>query len=402
LEDEVGDDNNGVGTHSNRKHSANKADKCGADTHQIEFRGRWVGDKGQKIVHKCYISPESPYNDDFVASMLCDGGALRCRLHEGLDVSDAWLFTNVIPNVKERFGRDIRFCRVMALARLWSVFDEDASQLLPETDVARIRNSFQGDCEGNPVKKVSLEIMKVGGRLQIVDVSREVQEQQQQHGNAAQMLRGADNTQLLAYIQRMEGSFNQQLQAIRSEQMSFRQHFTERTNLLIANQTRFGGTVQQSMSRGDPRMQQRRRQHEGARQQQQAEARVNPPAAPFLTRHVDRYARLQKRLSSLHDYWEEYQFGIGDNKAAKSFSMAERNSRQYKQTYCRRSKVWKLQCYLINAGFSIAEANHRICDVYNSTKPTAIMLQITRDQKNQSYNFVGSQRIHPRLYVNQS
>jgi len=294
LEDEVGDDNNGVGTHSNRKHSANKADKCGADTHQIEFRGRWVGDKGQKIVHKCYISPESPYNDDFVASMLCDGGALRCRLHEGLDVSDAWLFTNVIPNIKGRFASDLRFCRVMALARLWSLLDEDASQLLPETDVARIRNSFQGDCEGNPVKKVSLEIMKVGGRPQIVDVSREVQEQQQQHGNAAQMLRGADNAQLLAYIKGMEGSFNQQLQAIRSEQMSFRQHFTERTNLLIANQTWFGGTAQQSMSRGNPRMQQRRRQHEGVRQQQQVEARVNPLAAPFPTRHVDRNARLQK------------------------------------------------------------------------------------------------------------
>ena len=62
-----------------------------------------------------------------------------------------------------------------------------------------------------------------------------------------------------------------------------------------------------------------------------------------------------------------------------------KNAKKTKQTYYRRSKVWKLQCYLINAGYSIFEANARIADVYNSTKPTSIILQITRDQKNQSY-----------------
>ena len=181
-------------------------------------------------------------------------------------------------------------------------------------------------------------MMKVGGRLQIVDVTRE---QQEQHGTAAQMLRGADNTQLLAHIQRMETNCSQQLQAARAEQLSFRQHAAQQFALVIANQRRFGGTVQQSMSRGDPRMQQRRRQHEGAQQQQRLEQQqqANPPAAPFPQRNIGRNAKLQKRLSTPHDHWEEFQFGIGDNKAAKSFSMAQRNSRKTKQTCCRRREA---------------------------------------------------------------
>lgn len=294
---------------------------------------------------------------------------------------------------------------MLALARLWSVFDEGASQLLPEADVARIRHSFQGDCEGNPVLKKPLETLRVGGRLQIVDVTLEQQQQQQQlqqtgAQSAAQMLRGADNATLLAYIQRMETNFQQQLQAVRSEQLASRQFNKEQFNLIIANQRRFGGTTPQALSRANPQQQQHRRRHAGAQQQQQMEAAANPMATRTPQTNIDRNARLHKRIQTLADMWEECQFGIGDNKPAKSFSLQERNSRLYKQTFYRRHKVWKLQCYLINAGHSIHEANARIADVYNTTKITSIILQITRDQKNQAYSYVGSQRMHPRLYVN--
>jgi len=81
LEDEVGD-HNGIGTYSNRKYAADRADKQGADTHQIEFRGRWTGEKGSRVVHKHYINSESPYNDAPVASLLCDKGPIRYKLQE--------------------------------------------------------------------------------------------------------------------------------------------------------------------------------------------------------------------------------------------------------------------------------------------------------------------------------
>ena len=57
LEDEVGE-HKGIGAHSNRKHAADRADEKGAETHQIEFRGRWTGKKGQRVVHGQCMSSE--------------------------------------------------------------------------------------------------------------------------------------------------------------------------------------------------------------------------------------------------------------------------------------------------------------------------------------------------------
>jgi len=353
------------------------------------------------------MSSDDPHTDAHVASLLCDGGPIRYKLQEGLVVNDNWLHTEVVPHVKQRFGTDLRLCQVLALARLWSVFDDEASQPLPDADVARIRHSFPGgqELQGNPVLKKPLEILRVGGRLQMVDLSLEQQEgqQQQQGASAAQMLRGADDAQLLACIQRMETRHDQQLQATRSEQLAFRQCCKQQFDLLLTNQTRFGGTTQQSLSRGDPQQQQRRRRHTGARQQQQLQANVTtrPSAAPVPRQNnIDQNAKLHPRTQSLADLWEEFQFGIGDNKAAKLFTAQEKNNKQCKQTYYRRHKVWKLQCCLINAGYSICAANARTTEVCNTTKPTSVILQITRDQKNPSCSYVGSQRIHPRLHVN--
>jgi len=116
LEDEVGDDNNGIGTCSNRKYAADRCDKQGAETHQVEYRGRWTGENGQRVVKKHYVSSDNPYADAYVASLLCDNGPTRYKLQEGIDVNDNWLYSEVIPNIKRRFGNDLRLCQVLVLA----------------------------------------------------------------------------------------------------------------------------------------------------------------------------------------------------------------------------------------------------------------------------------------------
>ena len=42
-------------------------------------------------------------------------------------VPDNWLFTSVIPGIQQRWREDHRFCKVMALAKLWVELDEEAS-----------------------------------------------------------------------------------------------------------------------------------------------------------------------------------------------------------------------------------------------------------------------------------
>jgi hypothetical protein len=227
LEDQTGADQKGLGTHSNRKYASTRSNRKGATKGQVQFRGRWIGETNSTIVTKHYISPEDYYTDAFVASTLCEGGPAKYILRDddaadNNEVHDFWLFTAVIPNIRRRFERDDRFCRVMALAKLWAVFDKAASEDIPLVEVERIKHSFAmnfGETATNPVVKVLLEILNVNGRLQVVPVANNAnnngnppnggnqgqpqQPQQQQQGQVHGQAHQA-NGQLLAYMQHVQ------------------------------------------------------------------------------------------------------------------------------------------------------------------------------------------------------
>jgi len=116
-------------------------------------------------------------------------------------------------------------CRILGLARLWGVYDEDVAALLCPTDVATIKASFGecfGDIDGNPVKKVQLEVLRVGTRLEIMPAVQQdnTQPQQQQHALAPQ---NNDNRQIIAYLQRIEKNQQEQFQLIRNSQAEQKQ-----------------------------------------------------------------------------------------------------------------------------------------------------------------------------------
>ena len=51
--------------------------------------------------------------------------------------------------------------------------------------------------------------------------------------------------------------------------------------------------------------------------------------------------------------------GHGGNKAAKDFTVHERNNKQngIKQKYHNRSRIWRLQVYMLNTGMTVENAN---------------------------------------------
>ena len=51
--------------------------KRGASGEQVDHRGRWVSEKGSRIVNAVYIDPEDEYADAFVGSKLCLGGPIK-------------------------------------------------------------------------------------------------------------------------------------------------------------------------------------------------------------------------------------------------------------------------------------------------------------------------------------
>jgi hypothetical protein len=97
------------------------------------------------------------------------------RDHNGNgQVHDYWFFATVVPNIRRRFEQDDRFCCVMALAKLWAVFDESASEDIPLAKTERIKHSFAmnfGKRDANPVVKVLLEVLNVDGCLEVVPVA---------------------------------------------------------------------------------------------------------------------------------------------------------------------------------------------------------------------------------------
>jgi hypothetical protein len=183
---------------------------------------------------------------------------------------------------------------------------------------------------------------------------------------------------------------------ILAQRVWMQQQFTS----VITNQRRYGGTIHSALARQHGPEQERRRQ------QQHAIAAVPPAAAAIqaLANNIDPNARLMERPKDLYELYVEYQFGYGNNKPAKSFTTRERTNRVngIKQKYSNRSKVWKLQVYLINAGKSIEAINAMLVTVYQSDRVTKIIVGITRDGLNPAYTYVAAVqfRVNPQLMAN--
>ena len=118
---------------------------------------------------------------------------------------------------------------------------------------------------------------------------------------------------------------------------------------------------------------------------------------------IDPRACLMDRPNSLHDLWTEYMFGYDGNKPAKGFTVAERNNRTngIKQKYYNRSRVWRLQVYLLNAGMAVKHANELMVNTYGHSMVSRIIKGIIRDANNPHYQLIPAVgfRVHPNLVV---
>jgi hypothetical protein len=422
LNNETGPDQKGLGTHSNRKWATTRAQRKGARKEQINLRGRWIQDINSSIVSRHYINPEDYYTDAYVASLLCEGGPIKYMLREDTQqVTGIWLYQAVVPGLLQRFARDHRFLMVMALAKLWAVFDDAACEELPVAEVGRIRHAYTqtfGAIDGNPVVKVRQRVLNVDGRLEIVVAGNtsmvddgEGEEQREPRQQHQQQDGTMNNGNMMALSQHQHQELLQRLDMLQAEQQAQRAWMQQMFDRVITNQRRYGGTVHSSFARGNRQEQQRRTlQQQRAAADAAAEATdgatnagerparaeatgdVAPPRPRAARPAVSREAKLVGRPRCLYELWQEYQFGIGNNKPAKNFTTAERNNRDdgLKQKYHYRNKVWKLQSYMFNAGWTVEGMNAEISKVYNSSHVTSIIKGITMDSKNAQNPMVAS------------
>jgi len=91
-------------------------------------------------------------------------------------------------------------------------------------------------------------------------------------------------------------------------------------------------------------------------------------------------ATLMPTPRSLHNLWQEYEFGVGGRKAAKLFSYSERGRSKHK--FHRRKIVWDLVSGLVRQGHTADSGIDRIYAVYGGqTSVSNIINGLKRDKK---------------------
>jgi Fe2+ transport system protein B len=160
-------------------------------------------------------------------------------------VTGIWLYQNVVPNLLMRFARDSRFLMVMALAKLWAVFDDSACKELPLQEVGRIRDAYHrvyGQIDGNSVTKVRLRVLNVDGRLQVVVATRnsnvEVKNEENEEQQQQQQLQQQGTGEAMALSEHHHQEVLQRLDMLQAEQQAMRQWMQHMFDRVVTNQRR--------------------------------------------------------------------------------------------------------------------------------------------------------------------
>ena len=96
---------------------------------------------------------------------------------------------------------------------------------------------------------------------------------------------------------------------------------------------------------------------------------------------INSNAKLSKRPKDLHELWNEYEFGLHGNKAAKLFTSRERGDKKIKFAYCRRKIFWTKVKSMIARGHSSGTAIQKIYEVFGQNLPvTAIINKLRADR----------------------
>ena len=348
------EDEEGVGTHSYRKFPSNYARGCGCSPDEIEIRGRWKT-QGQRVVFR-YIDVKQLSIDAKVAGVLSVGGPIKYKFNDGVNLTDDWLFENVVPNTRRRFPNDTRLCRVLAKSILFAALDNEVGEeYVPGPMRDRITAAYilTHPNIAQPVIRVPLTIYRIQDTLMIDEMTAGETEPAPEAGGAAPV--GFNNQQvqqLLINLQSLQRSVAENHQQMTQSVSSLRTWTQQQFRTVNTNIRSFGGTIQGALARQDPQQQARRRQATDPERQVEQEGTLP--------------ATLSPTPRTLAELWEEYQFGIGGRKPAKDWTATERGNRIHgiKQKYYRRKFVWWTMEELIRRGDTRNTAINKIRTAY--------------------------------------
>lgn len=344
-----------LGVHSTKKFATTKVRNGGAPKDNVDYRARWRNKRIQEV----YADVELPWPDIQVASKLCVGGVCMYKLKDGCGLSNEWLVQHVTPAIRVRFGN--RVAGILAKPLLWACLDTECASMVPDHIRVRVLNALHAANEQsslpageNCVEKIRMIATEYDGQVSLDEVPEEYTAVAGAGG------RGSDNDWKNMMYAKMCG-MARDIVDIKNTQAS---HHT------------------------DQQRQARRLERNVNRVATVPATRVRIGGGGGASGVQDRPAVLSKVPKNLYVLWEEYESGLGNNKAARMFTAQEKG--KVKFTYCRRKIVWDVIDNMCNRHISSDTAIDMIYEECGgSGTPVNTVIQ-----KLKQFRTTGNDRLH--------
>jgi hypothetical protein len=372
-----------IGTHSLRKFTTTVARSSGCNKDDTDYRARW---KGQKRQQDSYANVTIPYIDAKVAAALCKGGACAYRIVQGVDISNDWILDHVVPHIRDNCDRAVAI--VLGKALMWKIFSEYGS-CVPQDIRNRVLNAYKDVVvhspninNNNPIEKVILVVDGEDAQL-VMDVLFDGDENE-------------TDTETTHRSPRVSGrNVNQQeIRFLRSQIMHLREENRElkieleRRDKKLERQLNFLNRNVQRIANAPGR----RHITQGGISTPQSLEIQNAEENRVEEEQGRLTAVLGKHPRSLHDLWNEYEFGSPGHKPAKDFTPKERGGNNKHRFYLRRF-LWNKVAEMVRSGMDARTACDKIYDAYGHNQSVSnILKRLQADSKTGD---------HPNLRINQ-
>jgi hypothetical protein len=370
------------GTHSIRKFATTFARRNGCSKDDVDLRARWKG--GNKRMQDGYASVTLPFPDAKVAAALCKGGPIHYSVKANSGISKEWIFEHVVPNIFANYDEHVAI--VLGRALLWRIFDSEQSKVVPRFISEKVKAAYNDlgsrnslELGENPVKKQPLAVMGNDAEvhIELLLSPDDNADAQATNGIRSRRVRGHVEDRQIQYMNSLLMHLRQDNAEIRTELA--RNYQIQNTVLRVLNRN-----LRQLMR--NPLLSHRQERSRNDNNELQHEMQHE------MQQTNSNNATLSNMPRTLHELWNEYEFGLGERKPAKHFTLKERGKCRY--TYHRRKVVWDQVADMVRRGWDAPDACNKLYDVYgHRSSITSIINEMRKHRRNGGHPSLHDTRI---------
>jgi hypothetical protein len=295
------------------------------------------------------------------------------KVKNDMNVPSAFL-ESITPNSCAAFNPAI--AKVLALPLLWASYERvtvckgKSYSIIPEDLAARIMDKWLaagGDANMNPIEKIALEARHNGDQLILVPLVQQTMQMGVDEGGAVEsgdtsIGAGVDSDREVLLAQ--NHLLQQSVEELKNEMISI---LAEHRNYMVTMNSNLRRIAIQPVVRRSVIPSSSSAQGAGTTTTSTTTTTLKP-------------AQLSKAPNSLYLLWDEYEKGLGDNKAAKDFTERERGG-AVKYNYYRRNVFWETIERLMRRGHTSRVAIDMVRVAYGQGLSVTAVINLMKEER---------------------